>query len=75
MPNITPHPRAGIGDWSVGDMVEYLDSGLMPDGDFDGAEMADVIENSTSKMTAADRRAIAIYLKSLPPIGKAGDGK
>jgi len=75
VPNITPHQKAGIGTWSLGDMLEYLDSGMLPDGDFVGAAMADVVENSTSKMTAADRRAIAVYLKSLPPIGKAGDGK
>ncbi len=29
--------------------------------------MAEVVVNSTSKMSDADVRAIAVYLKSLPP--------
>jgi hypothetical protein len=29
--------------------------------------MGDVIEHSTSKLTAEDRKAIAVYVKSLKP--------
>lgn len=68
MPNITPHVGTGIGDWSEGDITSYLEIGMDPDGDFAGAAMAGVIEHSTARLTAEDRRAIAIYLKSLPAV-------
>lgn len=67
-PNITPHAGTGIGDWSPGDITTYLDIGMLPDGDFAGSAMAEIIDHSTSKMTPEDRRAIAIYLKSLAPV-------
>lgn len=67
VPNITPSQK-GIGDWSESDIVLFLEMGMMPDGDFAGGSMAEVIRNSTSRLTAEDRRAIAVYLKSLPPL-------
>jgi mono/diheme cytochrome c family protein len=67
-PNITPDNETGIGKWSIADIKDSLDSGMMPDGDFLGDSMVEVVENSTSKLTDADREAIALYLKSLPPI-------
>ncbi len=70
IPNITPHPRKGIGGWSVSEIVDYLESGMLPDGDFAGGEMVDVIDNSTGRLTPADRRAIAVYLKSLPALAE-----
>jgi hypothetical protein len=33
--------------------------------------MADVIDNSTSRLTQDDRRAIAMYIKSLPAVEQA----
>ena len=38
---------------------------MTPEGDFAGGKMAEVIENSTSKLSPADVEAIAVYLKSL----------
>ena len=38
-----------------------------PEGDFAGSAMAEVIENTTGKLTPEDRKAIAVYLRSLPP--------
>lgn len=52
--------------WSVGDVETYLEIGMDPEGDFVGGAMAEVIRNSTSKLTKADRRAAAVYLKDLP---------
>ena len=43
-----------------------LETGLLPDGDFAGSSMSDVIEDNTGKLTPGDREAIAAYLKSLP---------
>lgn len=68
IPNITPDPKDGIGKWSVDDIAEALSSGMLPDGDFVGSLMADVVENGTSKLSDADRHAIAVYIKSLKPL-------
>ena len=70
VPNITPH-SSGIGGWSEDDIVSMLEVGLLPDGDFAGGAMTDVIEESTSKLSEDDRRAIASYLLSLPPLADA----
>lgn len=67
-PNITPHPQNGIGRWSVSDIDYFLEIGMLPDGDFTGSSMGPVIEDNTSQLTREDRRAIAVYLKSLPPL-------
>ena len=66
-PNITQHRVDGIGRWSSRDIEYFLDIGMLPDGDFSGGSMGAVIEDNTSKLTAEDRRAIATYLKSIPP--------
>lgn len=64
IPNITP---AGIGDYAQRDIERILESGDLPNGDSVGGPMAAVVEN-ISKISAADRAAIAAYLKSLPPV-------
>ena len=66
-PNITPHRENGIGRWSVSDIDYFLEVGMLPDGDFTGSSMGPVIEDNTSQLTREDRRAIAVYLKSLTP--------
>jgi mono/diheme cytochrome c family protein len=70
VPNITPGP-GGIGDWSEDDIVSFLEIGITPDSDFVGGAMTDVVQESTSKLTADDLQAIATYLSSLPPIADA----
>jgi mono/diheme cytochrome c family protein len=67
-PNITPDRATGIGDWSVVDLVWYLEMGLKPDGDATQGLMAEVIEHGFSKLPEAELRAIAVYLKSVPAI-------
>ena len=66
-PNITPDPETGIGRWSVDDIVTLLTDGQKPDFDFVGGAMGEIV-NNTARLSDADRRAIAVYLKSLPPI-------
>jgi len=63
-PNITPGGK--LAKWSVDDIAELLDSGMTPDGDYTGGEMATVV-NGTGKLSTADKHAIAIYVKSLAP--------
>jgi len=57
---------AGLGAWSAADIAEYLATGRNSRSIASGP-MAEVVENSTSKMTAADLSAISVYLKELPP--------
>jgi len=66
-PNITPDPAKGIGKWSLDDIETVLKTGQLPDFDFVGSGMAEVVKG-TSELTDADRHAIAVYLKSLKPI-------
>ena len=70
VPNITPDPDSGIGKWSEDDIVGVLTDGHTPDFDFVGGAMADVVK-STSRLSDADRRAIAVYLKSVPAVSSA----
>ena len=65
IPDLTSKNSQGIFLWSKQDIKEYLSSGMTPEGDFAGGKMAEVIENSTSKLSPADVEAIAVYLKSL----------
>lgn len=65
-PRLDGAARAGLQSWSADDITEYLQSGRNAKSHADGP-MAEVIVNSTSKMSDADVRAMAVYLKSLPP--------
>lgn len=61
IPGLTPDQLS----WSADDIAYYLESGLTPDFDSAGGEMAEVIKN-TSKLTEEDRAALAAYIKALP---------
>jgi mono/diheme cytochrome c family protein len=65
IPNITP--AGTIADWSQADIAYYLESGFTPEFDSVGGSMVDVQENM-AKLPAADRDAIAAYLKAIPPV-------
>ncbi len=62
-PNITP---GGL-DWSATDIAFYLETGFTPQFDSAGGEMASVVKNM-AHLPAADREAIAAYLKAVPAV-------
>jgi mono/diheme cytochrome c family protein len=64
VPNIT---QAGLKDWELADFEYLLETGSKPDGDNVGSNMAPVIRN-TSQLSPEDRKAMAVYLKSLAPV-------
>ena len=70
VPNITNDDHAGLGKWSVDDIVQYLKTGQTATTLASGP-MKDVIENSTSKLPDADLKAIAVYLKERGAAGLA----
>ncbi|KJC62085.1 alcohol dehydrogenase [Bradyrhizobium sp. LTSPM299] len=64
-PRLDGVERSGLKSWSVDDVVEYLQSGRNGRSHA-GPLMSEVVVNSTSQMSDADVRAIAVYLKALP---------
>jgi mono/diheme cytochrome c family protein len=56
----------GFLDWTTADTVEGLTSGFTPSGDVLGDGMTAVVRN-LAELPNAERQAIALYLKSLPP--------
>jgi hypothetical protein len=66
-PNIT---QAKLGWWTDDAIAEMLRSGFTPDGDRVGGPMTEVVR-STSQLSDGDRHAMAVYIKSLPPVGSS----
>jgi len=66
-PNLTPH-KDGLKGWSQSDWELLLEIGMLPNGDFAGGEMGAVVDDNTALLTAADRQAMIIYLRSLKPL-------
>ncbi len=60
-----PH-EAGVADWSEQEIVALLRTGITPKGSVMGP-MADVVYRSTQHLSEPDLRAMAVFLKSLPP--------
>ncbi len=54
----------GTGAWSIDDIVEYLKTGRNKHSNASGL-MAEVVENSTSKLPESDLHAIATYIKDI----------
>jgi mono/diheme cytochrome c family protein len=65
-PNITADVRKGIGRWSVDEVVSYLKTGASTYA-LASNDMGDEVVHSSSHMTDADLKAIAVYLLSLKP--------
>ncbi|WP_306118159.1 MULTISPECIES: cytochrome c [unclassified Roseitalea] len=69
IPNITAH-EDGVGDWTEDDIAFGLESGFTPEFDSMGSTMAAVVKNFAN-VPAADRAAIAAYLKAIPAMPDA----
>jgi mono/diheme cytochrome c family protein len=69
-PNISSDTERGIGQWSIDDIAKLLKTGQTPSFDFVGSGMGEVIKG-TGAMSDSDRRAIAVYIKSVPPVRRA----
>jgi mono/diheme cytochrome c family protein len=64
-PNLTPDPETGLGNWSIGQIVTALQAGKLPDG----RELAPIMPwRAFANLTKDDATAIAVFLKSLPPV-------
>jgi len=66
--NLTPDSDTGIGEVSADDIALLLRTGAYSDGTKIAGTMAKQIQEYFSKMSEDDAKAIAAYLKSLPPV-------
>ena len=63
-PNLTPD-STGLGDWTVAQIATAITTGERPDGRI----LAPVMPwRNFAHLTKSDARAIALYLKSIPPV-------
>lgn len=53
--------QEALSDWTLDSFDLFLLLGLKPSGEFVGGDMNDVIEHNTSKLTDADRAALAAF--------------
>ena len=65
-PDLSTRRNGGLQGWTQQDIVDLLKTGQSAKGAAFGP-MADVVAGSTQHITDGDLRAIAIYLRSLPP--------
>jgi mono/diheme cytochrome c family protein len=63
-PSLTSDREAGLGEWTLTDIVDLLRKGVSNRGAVYGP-MAEVVYNSLQYLSDADTRAMAVYLKSL----------
>ena len=63
-PSLTSNREAGLGDWSIKDITDLLQTGVSARGVVYGP-MAEVVHNSLQYLDDADTRAMAVYLKGI----------
>jgi mono/diheme cytochrome c family protein len=63
-PSLTSNKEAGLGEWSLEEITDYLRVGVSRRGAVYGP-MAEVVYNSTQYLNDEDIRAMAVYLKGL----------
>ena len=65
VPNLTP---TRLKKWSDAEFREFLQTGITPEFDSADEAMAEVVRNTTSRLTPADLAALMAYLRALPPL-------
>ena len=66
-PNLTDELKTGLGSWSIDQVVAYLKTGAARGKSTAVGDMAMVVHGSLGYQSDTDLRAMAEYLKSLPP--------
>ncbi len=70
-PSLTSNRETGLGDWSIKDITDLLQTGVSNRGAVYGP-MAEVVHNSLQYLTDDDARAMAVYLKGIAdPVPRA----
>jgi mono/diheme cytochrome c family protein len=68
VPNITPDPGTGIGNWEKEDVVELLRTGMTPEQSKVKGAMWETIQDGLKYLSNGDLEAITDYLLAQPPI-------
>ena len=68
VPNITPDPKTGIGDWEKNDIATLLKTGETPEHSKVKGIMREAIDDGLKYLTEEDRLAIAEYLLAQKPV-------
>lgn len=64
-PNLTSDKETGLGNWSAEDIIKAIQTGERPDGRM----LAPIMPwQNLAHLTPEDAKAVAAFLKSLPPI-------
>jgi len=66
-PGLNSRYQAGVADWDIAQIVGLLKSGVAHPVASVMGPMAEVVKASTQHLSDADMRAMAVYLKALPP--------
>lgn len=70
-PNLTPDKETGLGNWTTDQIIKAMQQGVRPDG----RVLAPIMPwRALANLTKADALAIAVYLKSLPPVSNKVPG-
>ncbi len=64
-PSLATPAEAGVQDWSISEVVEFLKTGISARGSAMGP-MAEVVYDSTQHLNDADLQAMAVFLRDLP---------
>lgn len=70
-PNISSDAIAGIGGWTQEELVRYMREGRVAGKGPASGPMAEAIDHSLHQLSDADLNAIAVFLKSTPPVADA----
>jgi mono/diheme cytochrome c family protein len=65
VPNLTP---TRLKKWNDAELMDFLITGITPDGDVAATTMGEVIHNTISQLTREDFAALIAYLRALPPL-------
>jgi mono/diheme cytochrome c family protein len=69
-PNITPDRKTGIGGWSEDELIAYLRTGHNAHATATGP-MAEIVAQASSRLSAPDLHALAVYLAGIPAVSAA----
>lgn len=74
-PNISSDANSGVGGWSEQEIADYMRLGYAVNKAQAAGPMAEAVDHSLRHLTPEDLRAIAVYVKSVPPQHDAADTK
>jgi mono/diheme cytochrome c family protein len=70
--NITSDKVSGIGDWSDDEVSAYLATGHALNRGTAAGPMGEAVDQSFSRLSQSDIRALVVYLRSVPAIASPG---